>query len=714
MPPDTSHRYFWHYAIITAFPSLVILGLGVNLVTPMNGVDEFIYVGAVDRFRDYLLRWPETYYAVRFGYIFPEWLFERVFGNHVGYAFLRFSLLGMIAAGCRANRRLSLGPALLGALVVVSSPVILVTLFNKYVMSLSLAFLLLGASLLSNCWAGRRRAPMTAVCAGMALALSWNSHLVSLPICLVIAAVFSIDGLVEARAFGAKKQLQLIACVGFGTAITVAAGILIYRWQFGVTDLYGPTLHQATQETNQVFIDKTSTWITWRHYLLIGPLGICAGIAAWRATCDTDIRRSIRRLTLMTALSFVVFAWFEWVRRDPLLSTFIYSCMPLGLALLTLARSVSSLADEETFRYRRWLAVAAVLSIAVMGILDTVKPGFEVLVALGMISIVSLVHFRRSPSERFLATYSVVLVASFASVSSPHDFPAASPQYRVDPFYDNSLFTYDWSGFDQLDIADQFARSLPSLPADRGEIRIWFDSTGEMNQIISTLVWYRSALQIIGDPPMPQVSDSVRQRIGVDRPRWVVILDNDSSDVNAGIAKVQALRPYHLEWKKEMRSGSDVAFVALLQITDSSWSDFPCYNQFNQSILCSHVIPVTWSADLLPTAIGLRSNGRLIAKGGSQPGYLSYGPYIPLDPGRYSVTLLYSSPVSAKDSVGAFDISSATLGTIESVAISGSKDDLTRVEVHFEVASPDDVYEFRARWDGGGDLSIRSITLSGE
>ena len=702
----------WPAAVIAVFPAVAVLGLGFNLATPWNGVDQYIYVGAVDRLRDFLLRWPDTYYAVRFGYILPEWLFERVFGEQLGFVLLRLALLGMIAAGCRVGRRLGLGPALLGALVIVTSPVILVTVFNKYVMSLALAFLLLGASLLSNIWTNERRSPFVAATAGVALALSWNSHLVALPICLVVAGVFSIDGLVEARKDGMIAQLKLIAWLGLGTVIAVVTGMVIYRLRFGVTDLYGPTLHQAKQDTNQVFVDQHSTWITWRHFLLIGPLGICAGIAAWRAARDPGVRRSIRRLTIMTVLAFVVFAWFEWVRGDPLLSNPIYSCMPLGLALITLGRSASSFADELAPSRRRSLVVAAVLSIAAMWLLGTVKPGFAVVALAGLASIVALFYFRHSPTERFLATCSVVLAASIASVSSPHDFPAATAQYRVDPFYDRSLFAYDYSGFDHLDLADQFARSLPSLPASRGEIRVWFDSTGDMNEVVSTMVWYRSALQNLGDPPMPEMSDTVRQRIGIDRPRWVVVLDDDSDDVTAGVAKVQALGPYHVDWTRELKSGSSVAFVAMLQIEDGTWSDFPCYNRDHQAILCSHAIPITWPADVLPTVIGHRSGGLLSADSTSAAGFLSYGPYILLEPGEYAVTLNYSSTASTRDAVGLLDISSSSLEVIGSGAISGSAGHLAQVTLHFTVPASQDIYEFRTRFDGVGDLSVRSIKLT--
>ncbi len=570
---------------LVCLPFVLWLALGGVTVSPMNGIDEYIYIGAVERLRDFLLRWPDTYYAARFGYILPEWVSEHLFGADLGYFVVRFALLGLIAVAGRLRGAIDGWSAALGALLLVS-PIVVSAAFNTYTISMAFLFLLCGVSWLSGAPLDGRGRATTLLMAGAALSMSWNAHFTALPVCFVIVLIYAADVAVESR-HDRRAVLRNWVPVGIGLIGVVVAGLALYRWKFGVTDLYGPTLRQARQDTNSVFIDKGFAWMKWRPYLLFGPLSVCAGTAVWRTTTDATARRAIRRLVLFTSGAWAVFAYFQWITHDPLLSIFYYTSMPLGLSLLTFARSLSIVSTRLCPRYRAVAIVgAAAATIFVWRSLDTVKPGYFVVLAVCAVAAVAAVAVVRSERWRFAAVALLVLVGAWTTVAIPHTFPAASEQFRVDPQYDRLLFSYTYDGTDIVDVARSFARLLPTLPESRGEIRVWFDSSGPMNQILSTMVHYRSALQAPGGLAMPEYDAFVPERLATDRPRFVVVLDAQSGDVDAGIDTIQSLAPYRLVSRNELRSGSVVASVALLERSDGQWRDFPCAGPGHQALLC--------------------------------------------------------------------------------------------------------------------------------
>ena len=102
--------------LLAIVPAFLSLAAGVDVWyygVGGNSIDPFIYVGVVDRLHDYLDRWPRGYYAYRFAYLLPEWLFERVLGQRLGYLGVRFLLLGVLAVAMARLSRLSMRGALL-------------------------------------------------------------------------------------------------------------------------------------------------------------------------------------------------------------------------------------------------------------------------------------------------------------------------------------------------------------------------------------------------------------------------------------------------------------------------------------------------------------------------------------------------------------------------------------------------------------------------
>ena len=170
----------------------------------------------------------------------------------------------------------------------------------------------------------------------------------------------------------------------------------------------------------------------------------------------------------------------------------------------------------------------------------------------------------------------MLIVASWAVVAAPHDFPPTPGGYRTDPWYDDVLLAFDDTSMDRIKIMDEMARMLPSLPADRGEIAVWFDSRGPYDQLTAPFLWFKSSLQSGADGPVPEVTYTVRYRLAMNRPRFVVIIDGDDLDAEAGMREVMARGPYSLVWSQRLSSGQSSARIILLERAAGTWRDFPC------------------------------------------------------------------------------------------------------------------------------------------
>jgi hypothetical protein len=114
----------------------------------------------------------------------------------------------------------------------------------------------------------------------------------------------------------------------------------------------------------------------------------------------------------------------------------------------------------------------------------------------------------------------------------------------------------------------------------------------------------------------------------------------------------------------------------------------------------------------LPSQTGRDLDGVRFAKvGDDQPGYLIFGPYLPLAPGQYVLELSYKSP--SLQPTATLEIFNSTRQKIERSALIQSS--LIGTErINFEVMSSfgsRDQYEFRVLWNGRGFLALESLRL---
>lgn len=569
----TPFRRLGAWSVVFFTPSVLLLAVGTQWSWLDNTIDPFIYVGVTERLQDYLTRWPQTYYAYRFGYVVPAQASAALFGDIGGYLVLRavlFGAMGLLVWPRRARgERVQLWPAVLGAGLLALTPVLQRALLTTYVPTAT-AFFLVSMALLAPI-RGRRDAHLGWFAAsGSAAALAWNSHPTVLPVLLACGAVLFVDQAVEGRFRNLGPTVVRGVVWIAAMAATVGVAWVYLGVRYGAWDLYGSAFNQASKNTDSVFLEDTATWFTWRHYLLIGPLAVIAGLVAHRVSDDPGVRRSLRRLVLACVTALLVFAAFQWLLATPLMSIYYYSCIPLSLAALLLGRSAASLVAAQPARRQPVLALGSLLLFAGAILVGReIKLGYTpialLVIAAGVVAAVVAVRFAVNDDPRSLrpalsVMAIVIALAGYVAASSPHDFPPSNPGFKVDPLYDSAMFTYDQSTLDVYRLAHEYAEFVPQTGAEPGNFRVWFRlyESGYTNQVQATLVHGMSALQPFPAGGLPELTDFEISRIQQENLRFVILVDSDPAVVQAGVTALEGAGLGFSEKRTETFGSGDI------------------------------------------------------------------------------------------------------------------------------------------------------------
>jgi len=564
-------------AVVLVTPTAVCLVAGVDLYFGVPEVDSYIYVGAVSRLGDFLARWPDWYYHYRFSYLLPEWLFESTLGPTLGYLALRFVLLGLVGWTLLDTRRrgASAPIAVTTTAIFCISPVVLRAVFSTYTPALGVLFLVLAIGVMFPVRAPLNLRPGRALAGGALLAASWNAIPMTLPISGLVMAVAVLDALVEDRLKNLGRQIGVSLCLLAGTAAVMLSGTLIYGIRFGRWNVFGPLIAQAGQPSADVFIEKGLDWLTWRHYLFVIPLSIALGLVAFVSESDSGTRRGLRRLTLAVTAMSVSFMIFQWGFESPLLSLFYYSACILVPSWYLVCRSIGVVLGLH--RSRVAVLAAGSVVVVVFGLLvgGAWNPGFPVVVAIvglgGAVLAASLITRRRLVGAMAVG----LVVSSLVTTSSPHDFPLDPTTVRADPRYDDALFTDDDQGRDRYDLARRYAESLPSLPERPGRLRVWWrvSAPAPVGSIQSAMIYNRSSMPGLD---LPNLTPTDLTFLDLERPRFLVLMDNESAIVDQGLAALRdAGVPYQLEGRRVLSAGDFSIDVAVLIRTDDQWTNVP-------------------------------------------------------------------------------------------------------------------------------------------
>jgi hypothetical protein len=551
--------------VIALIPMVVFYAGGARSIEPINGQDGYAYIGVVARTKDFLTRFPDSYFGTRFGYVLPSDFFHWLFGFEVGHHIFRFMMLATAVLMMRIRGKLRFTHTAVAAILFSISPIVLVSTFSTYTMSVGALALLCGVLVFAIYENEDRPQFVVPALSSALLAVAWNSHLQLLFPSVVLFGVLIVDRTIRHRG---NRMLMLFryGMAGIaGAAFTCSLGVLILGTRYGIWNPWAPAFQFATSESDALFESSGFDWITWRHYVFLAPMSLLIGIAVWTTEVDPLLRKVVRRMTLvMGALTFS-YAFYQWYLRNIAFETFFHSSGLFTVAVCLIAISAGVFLKRLGSKSILMGLVVILGSILAFVMAPRFSIDFSVLLVGVVVSSATLLFFYyRDESLTALSLFAVVIVASWVTVSSPHDFPSTAGGYRTDPLYDQALFSYDRSSMDRASVVDEISRMLPSRPEYEGDLKIWFEPTSPIDQLSGPFLWYRSALHSPIDPPLPAVTPTVTANLRK-HPRFVVIIGKNFEQVRTSSLEVQKISQYTNLWIRQVQSGNFVATVGLLE-----------------------------------------------------------------------------------------------------------------------------------------------------
>ena len=121
-------------------------------------------------------------------------------------------------------------------------------------------------------------------------------------------------------------------------------------------------------------------------------------------------------------------------------------------------------------------------------------------------------------------------------------------------------------------------------------------------------------------------------------------------------------------------------------------------------------LPIRWMGAQLPhPSHSVIDNGSTVASASSVGQFVTFGPYVALDPGRYVVTVRYS--ISDRTTSGSLDAFSVGEGVIAETSLPSTSGAIEEKTLAFQVTQPGKLWEFRTSAVGTGSFTLAEITV---
>jgi hypothetical protein len=654
-------------------------------LTP-NSLDPLFYSGYAINFDDIMNAVGDRHYFVsRWSAYYPGYVADQIAGPFVGRLLLRlvYAAVILISVWHLGSRlRWTKAQQLLMGTLILTMPMFVRSFFTDYTEYVIVA---LGLCLVVLCLLERQ---------------TWRSAIVigALAGLMVVAnpvAITAVGFPVAASLLLGAKRLRdkafVAAFIGVGVSMTVLGGLLLFRWRYGIDNVYQPTLDFIrTHNVRDGFKSPRLEWLWHYTWLWATPSLLLVAIGSARRRAVRLSRPEIYALGLC-ALQYV-YQWIDqFVRDGDGLEVSYYWSYSLPTFLVALAIVLGRL-TAGTAPLKIVAATAAWLIFLLVGVPDFARlpagVGFFIC-ALAMVTVVVLACGRYP----FAAAMIVLFAVGWMQIGAPHYDPSSYFLLNTTPRY------------------DQLYRRAGDLNETIYREAVWFED--EMDNIVndastSFVAVGQWSISIIG-LYAPHVVGRVVGLEGAPLHRRLTPL---------AIAEIRGGgRPIVAAYGPP----ADVAAVLATfptdlgvgeKILDVTHDDDLGYRLVVYSMPDSGKLPFTWTADVLPLAAGSVVGTDVRVDKDDTPGFVTYGPYVPLQRGHYELVLSYTSTLPTSESAGTFDVASPELGNAGQTAIEGSGGGPATARLRFDVMDGSGRWEFRTLWNGLGELTIHSITLS--
>jgi hypothetical protein len=525
-------------AYVLLLPPALFFAYRVSLINQFGFIDPWIYWGYTHNLGDLIDRFGLTYYSVRFGLIFPAWLFAKLFGAIPGYlvgCYLSYLVAG-VPLYLLVRKRTSVAGAALAYALWTSSPWVARTILWTYADHATTVYLLAAACLVMMNPARRR---LGYFLVGVLGALGVNSNFFAAAFVALLAVPYVV--LHWGRVAATLKSDLSMALVGF--ALVEGVGALIFRVAFGDGDVLSPTMRMVfagTGTADSYRVDLLDL-LPNKPYVFFWPLLLVASMGAlWQGREKS--RWDLAVFAFAFAVSAFVSAW-QWLAKRPFLELSYYFSFLIVAVVPLLTAAVIGLAGTPSPRRERTLVVITLIALAVplahaWGMLDfATLPPVLLLIGAGLTLIAVWLPF---PLSRFCGALGLVICWQVAWQDS---YPAENPKSPRGLVGFNAGY-YDVYGADSRQSFDLFKLGLglldavPSFRDSPSRLLFWYPNADTaIHSIQSSYLWGYSRLS--GDPlepgmPFLSAGDLTRLRKSTDA--VLVLLARDESDIERGIS----------------------------------------------------------------------------------------------------------------------------------------------------------------------------------
>ena len=656
-------------------------------LTP-NELDPIFYSGYSINFDDVLNGVGGRYYFVsRWTVYYPMYIADQLFGPFVGRLLWRLVLAAAIL-GCiwsvgrwlRWNR----AQQLLIAVLTLTMPMFVRSFFTDYFEYLTTAF---GICLVCLCLRPKQT-PASVVAIG-ALA---GSMLVANPWTITSIALPGLAALVLGGRSIRSRTLIAAGVVATAGAVLLG-GLLLFRWRYGIDNVYQPTVDFMRSSVGMVdgLRSPRLDWLTHYTWLYATPFVLLAAAGmAWRR--HVSFTRTEVVALAICGLQYM-YQWLDQfaLKGDGLELSYYWS---LSLPTLTVAMAVVvARATEHTDAWKIAGMAAGWLAVLLIGVPDALElPSGAIFLLLAAVLVVAAAALtRRRPT---LGIAAVLAIVAWMQIGAPPYDPSAYFEHNTSPHYDE-LFRQTGNGSETTyqeivwfsDEMDRIANdaSTSFVPVSRTAS---FISGLYAPHVTGKLLATEPSRTRLTEAAVTEILNGHRPTVAVYGPPTQVdeMVATFAADLGAGTQLLDVTN-----------EGAGLGYrLAVFAMPDRE------------------ILPFTWEGARLPTQMGHANGTTMTAGAGDAPGVVTFGPYRSMLAGMYEVTLKYSSSAPAGTPVGLLDVSSLHSGTVAKVDLVGTAGETGRISLRFALQHDGPRWEFRTHWNGTGSISVDSLTLAEE
>lgn len=650
-------------------------------ITP-NNLDPMFYTGLGINFDDAVKVGAHHYFITRWSAWYPLYLADQVAGPYWGRLLLRWAATSAIVAALWQLRpRWTWGQRLLAGSVLVTMPMFLRPMLTDYS---EYAIVLAGLGLVVVALREpERQNARTAAIAGVLTGLL----VVANPLAVLMAAP-PLAVMVLANSRWIQAKLINGTVIALTTLAVVAFGLVWFRWLYDIPNVYQPTIDFLRNPPGPDLLRSPNlSWLARFTWLYVPPF--TAGVAAVASLHpETRLDRMEWQAVGLAVVQWLIQWADQFLRHGTGLELSYYwslSFPTLGVAVVLVAARLAS-----TLSVRRAVAmVAGLAALLLVGVPAWARLPHKIgFVALSLV-VAGAIGFlvRRSP-----AAGAAVFVAyvTLTQVGAPPYHPLAYHFFDASPRYDH-LFWGDGSQAEEIYRETVwFEREMDKVPDDANSVFLSIDNTAAPIQGI-----YHPHVggQLIGiDPETHRLRPLDRLLLLTGRWSELSIL-GPPDKVAEAIEEIAPDVPLPTPSIDEVHD-ADLGFRLVA---------FP--------LPTLPPLPLTIEASDLATQAGRVDGTDMAADVGAPAGFALYGPYLALPPGRYTVTVHYTTTGSGGASPGTFDAFTVATGSAASAPLADTDGAPAEITLPFEVTSRDDPWEFRVRTEGNADLVVDRLVL---